>query len=614
MSEGQSTVHTRDALWRRIRAAGLLFGLVILAYLPSFRCEFIWDDDAYVLNNRVIQAWDGLPRIWFDPLATPQYYPLVHTSFWLEYRLWKLNPTGYHVVNVLLHATSVIALWRVLAAWNIQGAWLAAAIFGVHPVHVESVAWITERKNVLSGLFYIMAMLAVTPLFLNGIDKRSGRKYFSRYLLVTSLFVCALLSKSITCSFPAACLLLIYWKRATITRRELLTVLPWFGLGLIAALNTSWLERSHVGASGSAFAWPFLARCWIAGNAVWFYLGKLLWPYPLVFFYPRWNIETASISDWIAPILAVVLPIVLWLCRNCLGRGPLVAVLYFGGTLLPALGFVNVFPMRYSFVADHFQYLASLGPIVLFATCADLLMSRFVRGNVATWLLTAVLLAPLCVLTWCQQEVYLSVETLWADVLAKNPQCSAAHFFLGKSDFEHQRWKQAESHLRESIRLETDDYDVHSSWRLLGDSLIGQGLLDDAEACFQEALKLRPAFWEAKVGLATVAAHRQQLDHAIQILRDVVEENPRQPSVRSSLGNLLLLTGDRRGATEQFLATLDLQPDLSEGMEKLAAIFARQGALDEAQHIYERILQHRPHDSSIEARLARIRKLRQNAR
>ena len=342
-----------------------LVAATVLAYQPVWHAGFIWDDDVYVTNNLTLRSVDGLRQIWCKLTATPQYYPLVHTSFWLEYHLWGLNPVGYHVVNVLLHALAAILLWRVLVRLQLPGAWLAAGIFALHPVAVESVAWVTERKNVLAAVFYFAAALA----YLRG--RRRERMAESKsgvslrwYFLAFALFVAALLSKTTACSLPAAMLLVIWWKRGRIAGRDVWPLLPFFAAGVALGLVTSWLERTHVGAQGPEWAFSFPERCLIAGRAVWFYAGKLFWPANLTFIYPRWQINTGAWWQWIFPVAALAVVAVLWRLRRRIGRGPLVAVLFFGGTLLPALGFTNVYPMRYSFVADHFQYLASVGLIV----------------------------------------------------------------------------------------------------------------------------------------------------------------------------------------------------------------------------------------------------------
>jgi protein O-mannosyl-transferase len=300
-------------------------------------------------------------------------------------------------------------LWRILCVLRIPGAWLAAAIFAVHPVQVESVAWISERKNVLSALSYFAAALT----YLRFVPLREAPTVESRSLLFyfgsLALFVCALLSKTVTCSLPAA--LIGWWKNGHVQRRDVWPLLPFFAIGLGLGLSTIWIERHHVGALGPAWSFTFPERFLIAGRALWFYAGKLLWPAQLTLIYPRWHISVSSAAQWLLPLAAAAVIATLWWTRKRIGREALVAVLFFAGTLAPALGFVNVFPFRYSFVADHFQYLASIGLIVLFAVG----LSRLPR------VIPALLLILLTALTWIQVSVYRDLESLWTDVVKKNP-------------------------------------------------------------------------------------------------------------------------------------------------------------------------------------------------
>ena len=184
-------------------AAGLLVGLAVVAHLPGSGGTFIWDDDAHVTESRAVVDPGGLPTIWFEPGSVPQNYPLTHSSFWLEYRLWGDNPTGYHAVNILLHVASVVVLWRLLAGLGVSGAWLAAALFAVHPVHVESVAWISERKNVLSGLFALLSTVAWLSWW-RAEPGTAGRRWW----LAVGFFAAALFSKTVTVTLPAAWLVI----------------------------------------------------------------------------------------------------------------------------------------------------------------------------------------------------------------------------------------------------------------------------------------------------------------------------------------------------------------------------------------------------------------------
>ncbi|HUI07690.1 MAG TPA: hypothetical protein VL486_11875 [Verrucomicrobiae bacterium] len=249
--------HWKNRCWLLATA---LVVLVLVAYLPALRGGFLWDDNAYVTENQALRTPNGLGEIWFKPGTTPQYYPLVFTSFWLEYRLWRLQPFGYHLVNVLLHAANAVLLWRVLRRLEIAGAWWAAAIFALHPVMVESVAWVTERKNVLSCLFYLLAALAYfrfRPLT-NGSVVRARDWRF--YPLSLAFFLCALLSKTVTCSLPAVLVLLLWWKGGRIEKRDARALAPLFGLGAALGLMTVWWEERLVGAGGAEWTLSFVQR------------------------------------------------------------------------------------------------------------------------------------------------------------------------------------------------------------------------------------------------------------------------------------------------------------------------------------------------------------------
>ncbi len=232
------------------RPASLALGVALaaislVAYIPIVHGGFIWDDPDYVINNGTLRTLRGLWNIWAHPSTLPQYYPLVHTTFWVEFHLWALKPIGYHVDNVILHVIGALLLWRVLRTIELPGAWLAAAIWAVHPVNVESVAWITERKNVLSGVFYFASAL----VYLRGMERPGWGFAKGGYWLSLVLFIAALFSKSVSCSLPAALLLVIWWKRGRVRWNDLVPVAPMFVLGAAMAFWTAHLESTHVGAA-----------------------------------------------------------------------------------------------------------------------------------------------------------------------------------------------------------------------------------------------------------------------------------------------------------------------------------------------------------------------------
>jgi hypothetical protein len=267
----------------RICLFGLLLAVVTLvAYRPAWNGGFIWDDDAYVANNELLTAPDGLRRIWFSFDSPSQYFPLVYSTFRIERAVWGLNPTGYHWVNLLLHVANALLVWRLLTRLNVPGGWLAGAIFALHPVQVESVAWITERKNVLMGFFFLLTLLA----WIAFIDQRPKRRSFF-YGLALILYALALSAKTTACTLPAALLLILWLEKKPINWARILQIAPFVLLGLGMGLLTVWWERYHQGTSRALF--PFLGpvdRILVASRAVWFYLGKLIWPSKLSFIYP----------------------------------------------------------------------------------------------------------------------------------------------------------------------------------------------------------------------------------------------------------------------------------------------------------------------------------------
>ena len=528
-------------------AAAALLVVTVIAYLPAIRGDFVWDDDDYVSNNLTLRSAEGLRSIWLDPAATPQYYPLVHTSFWIEYRLWGLEPAGYHITNILLHAGGAIVLWRILLLLSVPAAWLGAAIFAVHPVHVESVAWITERKNVLSGVFYLSAMLTYLPFALHAPQGAWHGRQVRRYAVAGALFVLALLSKTVTASLPAALLLLIVWKRQRIQFRDLWPLLPLFVVGATMALVTVWLERHHVGAQGVDWQLSPLERCVIAGRALWFYAHKLVWPMNLAFNYPRWQVDVTDPAQVAYPLAAVATIVALWVARHRIGSGPLVAVLLFAGTLLPALGFFDVFPMRYSFVADHFQYLASIGLIALGVSAGARLLEQWApkQASVAR-AIAATLVLMLATLTWRQSHIYADHETLWRDTVQKNPASWMGHTSLGALLGRRGALGEAERHYREAVRLNPDFGIARIN---LGGLLANQGRFDEAIPHMREAVRLEPGSLEPHLSLGRALLYNGRSDEAIIWFRRAVARWPEDAQAHALLEQALVARREQEAAS-----------------------------------------------------------------
>ena len=583
----------------------LLVGLTAGAYIPAMSGGFIWDDDDYVQDNLALRSLAGLGQIWFQPGTTRQYYPLVHTTYWLEYRLWGLDPTGYHVVNVILHALSAVLVWRLLIRLKVAGAWAAAALFALHPVHVESVAWITERKNVLSGAFYLSAAWA----YLRCQEARSPRLYWAALFL----FAAALLSKTVTCTLPAALLLVLWWKGQTPMRRTAVALVPFFALGVAMSGVTVWMERHSVGAWGPEWDLSLVERGLIAGRALWFYAAKLLVPLDLAFIYPRWEIDATAVWQYAYPVGALGVGALLWAFREHLGRGALIGVLFFAGTLTPALGFFNFYPMLYSFVADHFQYLASLGLLALVAASGHRTWTRLGRSAAGPVAL-AVALALCGLLTWQQGQVYADLETLWRDTLKKNAGAWIAHNNLANILKERGQLDQAIGHYRQALLLKPGSAQIHlnladahrargepaaamrhygralnaepdrvETYLKLGNALLGQNAVAEAIEHYGRALRLAPDLALAHSNLGAALAIQRRDAEAIEHYQRALQLNPDFAEAHNNLGRLLALRGQFAEAIEHYRRALQLKPTYRQARSNLASALQAVGADPRAQ-------------------------------
>ena len=567
-----------NARWLVAGVAGIIL-LAFAAHGVSLANGFVWDDDNHVTSNLLLRDAAGLKRIWLEPQATPQYYPLTHTSFWLEYHVWGATPAGYHAVNVILHALGALLFWLVLRTLRVPGAWLAAALFAVHPVHVESVGWITERKNVLSGVFYLGALLLLwRSLFADGQPGARGWRP-ALYTAALLCFVAALLSKTVTCSLPAVALLLWWWRRGERWRQDwprLLWLLPFVALGGALAWQTVWLERGHVGAAGPEWSLSFADRFLVAGRALWFYLAKLVWPQPLIFFYERWTVDSQVWWQWLYPAAFAALVAGLWLARRRLGRGPLVAVLIFAGTLVPALGFLNVYPHRYAFVADHFQYLASLAVIALVAAAVAPVFTGQPLGSPSlSWRLPAASgLGVLVLLAANHHAAFLSEDTLWRDTLAKNPDCWAAHYNLGLRLEQQGRQTDAADHFLQAIVLKPDHGKAMAQFAAI---LETQGKTADAEAFMRRAVEVQPDDWSIRLLAGDFFARRQQLAEAMAQYREALLRRPELYAARLGAGHVQMQLKNFTQAEVLYTKAAEAEPANPEPVLCLARALAGQG-------------------------------------
>jgi protein O-mannosyl-transferase len=547
----------------------LLAVVTMLAYHPAWHGGILWDDDAHI-GGPELRTLDGLRRIWFVPRTTQQYYPLLHTSYWLQQKLWGDSITGYHIVNLLLHIGCVVLVLRIVRFLRIPGAELAATIFALHPVNVETVAWIAERKNTLSGVF----ALAATLWYLRFDENRSRRSY----ALALGLFLLGLLSKTAIVTLPLALLVIFWWKRGAISwRHDVVPLIPFFFFSAAAGLMTRWVEYGNIGYRARMLDLSLLDRCLIAGRAFWFYLWKLLWPSNLMFVYPRWEISAAVPWQYIFPLAVLVLLGILWSLRRW-SRTPLAGVLVYMVLLLPSLGFANIYFFLYSFVADHWQYLACLGIITPCASGIVLLATRLKSGY--AWLepgVTLVIGGVLFLLTWQQSRMYNNAETLYRTTIAHNPACWLAYDQLVDILYQANRIPEAMNLFKDELRIKPAV--AHYS---LGNALLRKGRTSEAIDQFTEALRINPDYAEAHNNLGYALLVTGRTSAAIEQCKEALRIDPTYAHAHNNLGNALAQTGRASEAIDHYKQTLRMNPNSADAHSNLGAALAQMGRISEA--------------------------------
>jgi Flp pilus assembly protein TadD len=577
--------------WAEWIRAGVLVAAILAAYVPALRGGFVLDDDICVTDNPLLRSLRGLWQIWVRGVPQEHFWPVTYTTLWIQYQLWGLAPAGYHLVNVLLHAANAALVWRILARMQIRGAWLAAAIFALHPVHVESVAWVAELKDVLSGLLYLAAFLAYVT-FVTGERWRS-------YALSLALFAAAMLSKLAVVTLPLAIGIWLWWRSGRLVRADVARLAPMLALAAGMGLADVVVGR----AAPVHFDFTLPERIAIAGRSLCFYAGKLVWPAELIPLYPRWPIDAGDLRQWLPVGVVLAAFSVAALTRRRFGRGPMAAATYFAVTLVPILGFVDHSFMGWSLVADRFQYLASIGPIALGAAGAARASALMpLRPWVAQAGGAGVLLV-LGVLTWQQATVYTSSETYYEAIVAGNPSSAFAHYNLANDLQAHGRDDEAIHHYEESLRLMPGNASVHTG---LANALVGLGRNDEAVQHYEEALRIDPDFAKAHNNLAFVLERSGRLDEAIQHYDQAARLQPDDAKAHSSLAVALAGRGRIDEAIRHFEEALRLRPEYVEAHYNLAVLLARRGRTDEALKHYDEAVRLNPDYARTHTDLAKI--------
>ena len=579
----------------------LILGVVtLMAYNPAWHGQLLWDDDNCSTPPE-LRSVEGLRRIWFQPRATAQYYPLLYTSYWIQQRVWGDSPTGYHLINLLLHIGCVVLVLKILRFLRIPGAELAAIIWALHPVNVETVAWIAERKNVLSGIF----ALAATLWYLKFDDTRSRRNY----ALAIGLFLFGLLSKTAIVALPLAWLVILWWKRGTISwRRDVVPSIPFVCLSVTAGLVTRWFEDVGIGYKSKLLDLSLLDRCLIAGRAFWFQLSNLFWPSNLTFVYPRWDINAGVWWQYLFPIGVLALLVILWNIRRW-SRAPLAGVLIYILLLLPSLGFLNIYFFIYSFVADHWQYLACLGIIVPCASGITLLAGR--KESWQDWLepaITLVLGGVLFVLTWQQSRMYTDIETLYRMTIARNPGCWMAQANLGNILYRANRIPEAMDLFNQALKIKPA-----VGYYSIGNALLQKGRTSEAIDQYKQALRIDPDYADAHHNLGSALDMLGRTREAIEHYQQALRIDPGSSGTHNNLGHALAETGQTLEAITHYKEALRITPNSADVHNNLAAALAQTGRTSEAIEQLKAALQINPIDFDARSNLTKLEALQKTA-
>ncbi len=577
-SEPVSTIET--PWWNR----GWVFCLFVIAasliaYAPVWHGGFIWDDDMLLTANPLIKAPDGWWRFWCTT-KTPDYFPVMSSTFWLQWRLFGMHAAGYHVVNVLLHAVNAILIWHLLSRLQIPGAKLAAAIFALHPVNAESVAWIAELKNTLAFFYFALALIS----YLKFDD--TGRWRF--YWLAFAAFLFSLFSKIEVAPLPFVLLGFAWWRRNRIEWKEVWRTIPFFAAAFVLGLVSVWFQYTRAIGHDIVRTDNLWSRLAIAGKAVWFYFYKTLLPLDLSPIFPRWHTGVAGWISFVPDLLLAAGFAACWFYRARWGKPFLFGLGYAVMMFLPALGFLNIYYFRFSLVADHWQYFSIIGPIALAAAGITLVLEKYGQSKL---IFSGALLLLLGWLTWQQANVFLNATTLWTSTLEKNPECAVAHNNIGFVLLQAGKVDEALPHFEKAVLLQPDDANAQKN---LGSSLLEKGRVDEAIGYYQTALKLKPDDSGALNNYGFALFKKGKVDEAIAEYLKAIKVQPDDPGVHHNLGLAYFKEGLVDEAMREYQKALLLKPDNAEVHNDIASVLSKKGLEAGAIQHWKRALEIQP--------------------
>lgn len=586
-----ASAHTPVASGRAIRFIALKAAFIVLAgwfvFSPAWHGDWLWDDDREITQNPLLHDTSGLAKIWFDA-ASPDYFPLKSTVQWIEWHLWQDRPSGYHVFSIVLHLLSALLIWRLLRKLGIRLAWLGGLLFAIHPLTVESVAWIAEQKNTLSLPPLLLAMCAYLDY-----DERRRRRDLA---LAVGLFLAAMLCKTSVVMFPLVILLHAWWKRGKITLQDLGSSLPFFVVSLVLGLVTVWFQHHQAIGDWTIPAGGFSTRLARAGLALGFYLSKSLVPVGLLPLYPRWAVDPPEIMHFLPWLLLGGGGCWLWLKRSApWARHVLFGLGCFVANLAPVLGFVAMAYMRYTWVADHFAYLSLVSVVALAAAGADAFFRRLAAAQRPYALAAgAGLVLALAFASHGYARIFRSEESLWSYTLRRNPQAWAAHYNLGTALARAGRWEEAIQHFDQALGLKPDSADAQNN---LGVALLHLNREQEALGHVQQALIIKPDYPDAQTNLGNILARMGRLEDAMDHYAQALRIDPGFAAAHVNWGNALARAGRISEAIDHYHFALRSAPGSAVAHFDFGATLAEQGRLQEAVDQYAQALRIEPEDA-----------------
>jgi tetratricopeptide (TPR) repeat protein len=571
----------------------LIVAAGLWVFWPALRGDWLWDDNVVVTDNSQLHSWSGLGQIWFGAPIT-DYWPLSWTALWIEWHLWGNHPLGYHLCSLVLHLCSGFLVWRLFGRLGLRGGWLGGLLFVIHPLAVESVAWIAEIKNALSLPLFLLSCDA----WLDGEEDRGK----SGYLRSVLYYLAAMLAKTSTVMLPLVLLLYGWWKRGTITRRDIQRTIPYFVIALVMGLVT--IHFQNHGPEADAFKMgSYFTRLLGAGMAVCFYLGKFVWPTELLPNYPLWTLNAPSFPPLVIVLLLAGLFLGLWTQRKSWGRHAIFGLGFFVLNLLPVLGFVKMAYLVISPVADHFVYLPMIGLIGLVVAAMGQAEKRLTPAFRPVG--AAMMAGVMILLAWESHGyagMFINQETLWTYTLPRNPGAWTAYNNLAVALEDKGRIPEAMERLKQALQINPNDTEAHYN---LGIALEKTGRISEAIGQYEQALRLKPNYAEAHNNLGNALMRTGRMAEAVKQYQEALRINPDFVGAHANMGVILLQAGRISEAITQFEQALKLNPDDVGAHNNLGVALEQSGRIDEAIKQYLEVLQIKPDDAAAKSNLAK---------